>query len=178
MQVTENKGARHILIAKIRAFARIRRPFSDSYFGWLGSTRTIPGLQSLTTDRWPLITVLKRAIRKLEFLLSPISSTTSKFLIDNFQPIFALSAYSQLSHTVSQRPVIELAGAPPEVHPGSFAGAACAKAGVFPLSNRQTTEKLDFRLTALSSATSKFLIDNFHRDFSFLFIPFANPRCI
>jgi hypothetical protein len=153
MQVTENKGARHILIAKIRGFARIRRPFSDFCFGWLGSTCTAFGPQFLTADQWPLITVFKEAIRKLEFLLSPISSTTFKFLIDNF---YRLSpTFRPHSSTTIRQDAIS-SGAP------SF--AAFANGGVSPIANRHATEKLEFSLNAIPSITSKFLIDNFHRD--------------
>ena len=157
MQVTENKGARHILIAKISAFARIRPLLPDLCFGGSGRTRTVLGRQFLTTHQRPLTAVLNTANQKLAFLLSPRSSTTSKFLIDNFKRL--PPTFRSHSFTTFRQDAIS-SGAPPV--------AASAKGGRFPIANQHASQKLEFCLTALSSATSKFLIDNFHRDFAFL----------
>jgi hypothetical protein len=90
------------------------------------------------------------APRKLEFQLNAFSSTTSKFLIDNFKCVSpTLRAHS----SITLRQYANSSGAP------SF--AARAKGGVFLIANRHAARKLEFRLSVLPSITSKFLIDKF-----------------
>jgi|SRR5690348_2260810 len=95
--------------------------------------------------------------RKLEFRLTVLPSVTSKFLIDNFKRLLP-TFRSHSSITIQQH--ANSSGAP------SF--AACAKGGVFPIAKPDTARKLEFRLNAFPSATSKFLIDNFKRDLAFV----------
>src|SRR5215472_1200961 len=90
-------------------------------------------------------------------------------LIENKRPnpflIAEISAIRRLTLHFRTPQNSGLSGAPSGVHSGSFAGAAPAKGGIFQ-PNRHTYRKLEKCITVLQSITSKFLIDNFYRDFS------------
>ena len=98
----------------------------------------------------------RQAARKLEFRLNAFASATSKFLIDNFKRLLpALRSHSSIAigqHANS---------------PGAPSFGTRAKGGVFPIANRHAHRKLEFRLSVLSSASFKFLIDKFRRDLAF-----------
>src|SRR5215472_12736451 len=88
MQLAENKRSRSFLIAEISAIRQTASRFQTPERAHITMELPKPcgsfGFSWLVTNHSPLITAFKRATRKLEFQVTRLRSTTSKFLIDNF----------------------------------------------------------------------------------------------
>ena len=140
------------------AARRARRDLASAFTVLPTRPSRAPGIQpssgngtSVALAKGRIFQIANRyAPRKLEFQLNAVSSTTSKFLIDNFK---CVSPILRAHSSITLRQYANSSGAP------SF--AARAKGGVFLIANRHAARKLEFRLSVLPSITSKFLIDKF-----------------
>ena len=188
MQLIENKRSNSFLIAEISAIRKFTRRFRAPRFG-LGSVilsaakpacrlyvarPAVKHLASTFRNAPSFATPAKCGIfqiadqyacKKLENLITLLSSITSKFLIDNLKRLSRTLCVSgagnamALAESICAHSSITTRQGPDSLAAPSF--AAFAKGGVFPISKQHAAQELEFRLSALPSATSKFLIDNF-----------------